>query len=83
MVLCSTLPRASGEFNIERAACNAIMATWVGNHCDYYCDFAADKIMGHDRAAADPRLYYDGTHPTAFGQARLEEVIRPILNRVA
>src|SRR6266704_1069718 len=82
VVLCSTLPRASNEFNAERKIANEICAGWVGKHCDYFCDFAADPVMGHDRAPANSRLYFDGTHPTAFGQTRLEEIIRPILNAV-
>jgi len=47
-----------------------------------FCDFAADPQMGPDSAALNPRLYYDGTHPTAAGQIRLEPIIRPILNAV-
>jgi lysophospholipase L1-like esterase len=81
IVLCATLPRAQPDFNIERAICNRVMSSWVGRHCDYYCDFA-NSAMGYDRAAFNPRLYVDGTHPTAFGQSLLEETIRPILNAV-
>jgi hypothetical protein len=81
VVLCATLPRTQPDFNTERALCNKVMASWIGTHCDYYCDFA-DSMMGVDRAAFNPRLYVDGTHPTAFGQTFLEEIIRSILNEV-
>lgn len=82
VVLCATLPRTDARFNAERAICNAEMATWVGAHCDYFCDFSADP-MGKDGAAWDKKYYYDGVHPTEFGQKRLVEIIAPILDKVS
>ena len=81
VVLCSTLPRTQAGFNGERAACNAVMASWVGKHCDAYCDFSAHQI-GADRSAADPRYFFDGTHPTEAGQRTLASIIGPILDQM-
>lgn len=80
VVLCTQLPSTVVGFNTERNACNAVMSTWSGLHCDAICDFGADPTMGPDAAAADLSLYIDGIHPTALGQANMKAIITPTLD---
>jgi hypothetical protein len=82
VVLCSSLPRASQAFNKERSICNTVMSSWIGKHCDAYCDFSAHSI-GADQAANDRRYYFDGTHPTEFGQRMLASIIGPTLDSIS
>jgi hypothetical protein len=82
VVLCSSLPRASQAFNKERSICNTVMSSWIGKHCDAYCDFSAHSI-GADQATNDRRYYFDGTHPTEFGQRMLASIIGPTLDSIS
>jgi lysophospholipase L1-like esterase len=86
VILCSILPRtaaAAPGFNAERALCNAVTATWLGSHCDAYCDFAADPVMGPDGAASNASVYQaDGVHPTLAGQDNLTTLFAAAANAV-
>ena len=75
------LPRDDpANYNTERNLCNAEMATWLGVHCDYYCDFAADPVMGPDAAQANTALYYDHTHTAAAGAVNLAVLFAAVAN---
>lgn len=78
--MCTLLPSTDSGFNTKRAATNPTLSTWVGVHCDFLIDFAADPDMGPDEAASDTDLYSDGTHPTEAGQALLEVIYRAAVN---
>lgn len=88
VVLCATCPRTDASiysrvgFNTDNHLSNATFSTWVGTHCDAYCDFMADPVMGPDAAAADTTLYVDGTHVTTLGAHNLTAIITPFLNAV-
>jgi hypothetical protein len=82
VLLVTTLPETRPGFNAERNLCNAVLRSWSGIHCDFLCDFAADKVMGPDIAAANTLLYYDGIHPTDLGHEKLMTVFKTALELI-
>lgn len=68
------------EFNRRRAEIAALIraANWV----DGIIDYAADPVMGPDRAAADKTLIGDGVHPTDLGQQNLARIYSARVNPV-
>lgn len=79
--ICITWPpRTTPTFNPARNQVNVAMRGWLGTHCDAIADFAADPIMGPDSAASHLTLYFDGIHPSAYGHAIFEAIIRTLIN---
>ena len=85
LVIVSTLlPRTSyGASNIgEFTTFNSnLRANWA-SFADGFVDFASNATMGAGGAPADPALYVDGLHPTAYGNSFLAAQAAPEINRV-
>jgi hypothetical protein len=88
VILCTITSHSGGDpFNSNRAIVNPELRLWTvsgsivsGQHCDRICDFAADPIMGPDGASANTTYFADGIHPTGAGQARLRDIMWPVLD---
>lgn len=80
--IATILPGTAVGFNAKRNTANATIAGWVGTHCDFLIDFAADATMGPDAAASDTSLYGDGIHPTQLGQGYLKTVYAAALANI-
>jgi hypothetical protein len=70
------------QFNIDRAAANTAIRTWVGVHCDALADWASDPVMGVDSASNNTTYYLDQVHPTTAGYTLLEPYDRAAINGI-
>ena len=75
-------PRNEIPFNANRAIADPALRLFPSQgKCDFVVDWAADPTWGPDAAAADQKLYPDGTHPSQAGQSNMEmKYFRPVLN---
>lgn len=73
-------PAITARHKARRAIVNPAIRAAVGTRIDAVIDFAADPDMGPDAAAADPRWYGDGTHPTSAGQRRMAAIYTPVVD---
>ena len=77
VIVGTLLPSTFEPFVAPRAALNALLLApgWAQAHgVDGIVDFAGSPIIGPDGAAAEKKLFGDGTHPTDRGY----EVLAPI-----
>lgn len=81
VILTTTLPRTTPDFNTERALCNDVMRTWVGTHCDALADMADDPTIDDDAAASDGALWNaDGIHPLPDTHSLILDIVQPSLD---
>ena len=80
--ICTHNPRNDINFNANRAIADPALRLFSSQgKCDFVVDWAVDPTWGPDAAAADQKLYPDGTHPSQAGQSNMEmNYFRPVLN---
>ena len=78
-------PRNETAFNANRAVADPALRRFPDEgKCDFVVDWAADPTWGPDAAAANQKLYPDGTHPSQAGQSNMEaNYFRPVLNSLS
>jgi lysophospholipase L1-like esterase len=80
--ICTILPQSAAHtgFNTFRNAVNTAISGWVGTHCDFIIDFAANSTIGTDAAGDNATYYPDGEHPSAACYTIMETVYRAAVN---
>lgn len=82
MVVCITSYASSAQSNINRAAQDPLIRSWVGTHCTAVADVASDPILGNDATRDDLTYFEPGGHLTDAGQAILYSYFAPVMDSI-
>ena len=82
-VVCITSYASSTQSNINRAAQDPLIRSWVGaQHCTAVVDVASDPILGNDATRNNLTYFEPGGHLTDAGQAILYSYFAPVMDSI-